>query len=181
MRRKGILLALVQAVAAVVLVAFLPAGALAATSSVPFTTCADAPTFGCGHLSVPLDPSGAVPGTVALAIRRELSATGTATTAVVALAGGPGQAALPFAQDDAQIVAPALTTDDLIVFDQRGTGYSGALKCTGLNSPTEPISQVIPACALQIGPTRGLYTTDPRRDCASTIGLDPASASIIPR
>ena len=147
MRRKGTLLALLNAAAAVALVAF-PSGASAATSSIPFTTCADAPTFGCGHLTVPLDPTGAIPGTVTLAIRRQLAAAGAATTAVVALAGGPGQSALPFAEDDAQIVAPALTTDDLIVFDQRGTGYSGALKCTALNSLTQPVSVVIPACVI---------------------------------
>jgi pimeloyl-ACP methyl ester carboxylesterase len=160
MRRMGILLALVNAVAAVALVAFPPAGASAATSSIPFTECADAPTFGCGHLTVPLDPTGAIPGTVTLAIRRQLSSTGAATTAVVALAGGPGQSALPFAEDDAQIVAPALATDDLVVFDQRGTGYSGALKCSALSSTTEPASVVIPDCATQVGADRGLYTTD---------------------
>jgi pimeloyl-ACP methyl ester carboxylesterase len=160
MRRKGTRLALVSAVAAVALVAFAPASASAATSSIPFTSCADVPTFGCGHLTVPLDPTNAVPGTVTLAIRRQLSATGAATTAVVALAGGPGQSALPFAEDDAQIVAPALATDDLVVFDQRGTGYSGPLRCSALNALTQPISQVIPACAMQVGATRGLYTTD---------------------
>jgi len=159
-RRKGFLLALVNAAAAGALLALVPAVASAATSSIAFTTCAGAPNFGCSHLTVPLDPSGTIPGTVTLAIRRELSATGAATTAVVALAGGPGQSAIPFAQDDAQIVAPALATDDLVVFDQRGTGYSGALECSALNSLTEPISQVIPACAMQVGAARGLYTTD---------------------
>ena len=163
MRRKATRLAFVTAVAAlaaVTTIALAPASASAATSSVPFTACADAPAFGCGHLMVPIDPSGAIPGELTLAIRRELSATGAATTAVVALAGGPGQSALPFAQDDAQIVAPALKSDDLVVFDQRGTGYSGALKCSALNSLTEPISEVIPACAMEVGADRGLYTTD---------------------
>src|ERR1039458_2224339 len=155
MRRQGSLLALVTAVAGAVVIASTAPSALAATSAVVFTTCADAPTFGCGHLSVPLDPAHVVPGDVSLAIRRELSATGAASTAVVALAGGPGQAALPFAADDAQILAPALANDDLVVFDQRGTGYSGALKCSALNSLT-----AITQCAMQVGPTRGLYTTD---------------------
>jgi pimeloyl-ACP methyl ester carboxylesterase len=160
MRCKGILLAPVTALAAVAMFALVPASASAATSSVPFTPCADAPTFGCGHLTVPLDPSGAIPGDVTLAIRRELSSTGAATTAVVALAGGPGQSALPFAQDDSQILASGLATDDLVVFDQRGTGYSGALKCSALNSLTAPVSQVVPDCAMEIGADRGLYTTD---------------------
>ena len=134
--------------------------ASAATSSVPFTTCADAPDFGCAHLTVPLDPTGAIPGEVTLTIRRKLAATGTATEAVVALAGGPGQAAVPFATDAAQIMSSALTTRDLIVFDQRGTGDSGPLQCSSLTDMTLPISQQIPDCANAIGATRGLYTTD---------------------
>ncbi|HEY1775971.1 MAG TPA: alpha/beta hydrolase [Solirubrobacteraceae bacterium] len=160
MRRKATLTALLAAVTAAVGIAATAGPAAAATSSIPFTTCADAPTFGCGHLIVPLDPTGAIPGTVSLAIRRQLSATGAATTAIVALAGGPGQAALPFAATASQIVSDGLATDDLIVFDQRGTGDSGPLACTALNSFTQPLSVIIPNCAAQIGATRGLYTTD---------------------
>jgi hypothetical protein len=125
MRRQGRLTALVTAAAAAVLIASTAPSADAATSSVPFTTCSDAPTFGCGHLTVPLDPTGVIPGTVTLAIRRELSQTGTATEAVVALAGGPGQAELPFASDTQQIMSAALATRDLVVFDQRGTATPG--------------------------------------------------------
>jgi len=160
MRRKGTLLALANALAAVVLITYPATDASAATSAVAFKACASPPTFGCGHLAVPLDPTNRIPGTVTLAIRRQLSATGTATTAIVALAGGPGQSSIPFAEDYAQIVAPALATDDLVVFDQRGTGYSGALKCPGESFLTAPASNVIPGCALEIGATRGLYTTD---------------------
>jgi pimeloyl-ACP methyl ester carboxylesterase len=160
MRHQGILTAMLTAVTAAGLIAYAPTSAAAATSSLSFTTCAGAPNFGCGHLTVPLDPTGAIPGTVALAIRRELSATGAATEAVVALAGGPGQAALPFANDAAQIMSKALATRDLVVFDQRGTGDSGALKCAALGFVSEPLSTVIPDCATQIGVTRGLYTTD---------------------
>ena len=70
MRRKGTRLAVLNALAAVALIALTPASASAATSSIPFTACSDAPTFGCGHLTVPLDPSGAIPGDVTLAVRR---------------------------------------------------------------------------------------------------------------
>jgi len=160
MRRKATLTALLTAVAAAVGIAATAGPAAAATSSIPFTTCTGAPTFGCGHLIVPLDPSGVIPGSVSLAVRRELSATGAATTAIVALAGGPGQAALPFASTASQLVSTGLASDDLVVFDQRGTGDSGALSCSALNSFTEPLSVVIPNCADQIGATRGLYTTD---------------------
>jgi pimeloyl-ACP methyl ester carboxylesterase len=160
MRRLRTLTALVTVAAAAVLIASTAASAQAATSSVPFTTCSDAPTFGCAHLTVPLDPTNVVPGTISLAIRRELSQTGAATEAVVALAGGPGQAALPFAADAQQIMSAALATRDLVVFDQRGTGDSGALTCSALSFSSEPLSTVIPDCATQIGATRGFYTTD---------------------
>jgi len=156
MRRLGLSVALATVITLVVSAA----SAAAATSTIPFTTCPDAPAFGCAHLTVALDPTGAIPGTVSLSIRRKLAASGTATEAVIALAGGPGQADLPFASDNAQIMNSALSTRDLVVFDQRGTGDSGPLKCTALDDATAPISTRIPACAMQVGATRGLYTTD---------------------
>ena len=161
MRRLRTLTASVTIAAAAVLIASTAAGAQAATSSVPFTACADAPTFGCAHLVVPLDPTNVVPGTISLAVRRELAQRrALPPTAVVALAGGPGQAELPFAADSQQIVSAGLATRDLVVFDQRGTGDSGALKCSALSFSAEPLSTVIPDCATQIGATRGFYTTD---------------------
>jgi pimeloyl-ACP methyl ester carboxylesterase len=160
MRRLRTLTASVTLAAAAVLIASTAASAQAATSSVPFTACSDAPTFGCAHVTVPLDPTNVVPGTISLAVRRELAQTGTATEAVVALAGGPGQAELPFAADSQQIMSAGLATRDLVVFDQRGTGDSGALKCSALSFSGEPLSTMVPDCATQIGATRGFYTTD---------------------
>ena len=55
--------------------------------------------------------------------------------AVLALAGGPGQAALPLAEFIAEAIAPALTTRDLIVFDQRGTGASDPLELPRVRRP----------------------------------------------
>ena len=159
MRRPGTTTALAALICAGAL-AFGAGQAQAAVSTIPFTTCSDAPAYGCAHLTVALDPSGVIPGSVTLSIRRKLAATGAATDAVIALAGGPGQAALPFAADAAQIMVPALNTRDLVVFDQRGTGDSGPLVCSALSMVTAPVSTVIPNCALQVGPTRGLYTTD---------------------
>jgi pimeloyl-ACP methyl ester carboxylesterase len=159
MRRIGSSIALAAIVASAALLVS-AASASAATSTIPFTTCSAAPAFGCANLTVPLDPTGAIPGTVTLSIRRRLAATGTATEAVVALAGGPGQAALPFATYASQIMNTALAARDLVIFDQRGTGVSGPLKCAALNNASATIAQVAPACANEIGPTHGLYTTD---------------------
>ena len=48
---------------------------------------------------MPLSPTGAVPGTVKLNIRRRRAPVGEARSAVIALAGGPGQAAIPLTED----------------------------------------------------------------------------------
>ncbi len=83
-------------------------------------------------------------------------------TAVIGLAGGPGQAALPLAAGMAKEMAPALGSRDLLVFDQRGTGSSGPLACPALESSAEvfgAIGQAFERCALQIGAARGSYTT----------------------
>ena len=133
------------------------APAQAAVSTIPFTPCPDAPAYGCAHLTVPLDPSGAIPGTVSLVDPPQARGdAGAATDAVIALAGGPGQAALPFAADEAQIMQSALATRDLVVFDQRGTGDSGPLSCTALSMVTAPISTGDPRLRAQVGATRGL-------------------------
>ena len=141
---------------ALVLASAAPAGA-----QIPFVACPKSNDFACAHLTVPLDPSGAQPGTLNLAIRRHRAAVGEARSAVVALAGGPGQPALPFAEEFAELLGPVAATRDLIVFDQRGIGESHPLSChafehhTGLTFSAGRVA----ACAAQLGPSRSLYTT----------------------
>jgi len=131
-----------------------------APAQIAFAPCGDGNDFACGHLTVPLDPSGQAPGTITLAIRRHRAPVGEAKSAIVALAGGPGQAALPFAEQFAQVLGPIAATRDLIVFDQRGIGLSGPLSCHRFelraNTPPGP---TIAECAAQLGPTRGFYAT----------------------
>jgi pimeloyl-ACP methyl ester carboxylesterase len=137
------------------------AAAAPAGAQIDFGPCADSNTFACGHLTVPLDPGGTAPGTITLAIRRRRAPVGNATSAVVALAGGPGQSALPFAEDFSEILGPALSTRDLIVYDQRGTGLSHPLSCHGFEHPGtfRSLGALISACAGQIGSERAFYTT----------------------
>jgi pimeloyl-ACP methyl ester carboxylesterase len=144
------------AIAASVQVA--PAQALA------FTPCStsDATGFDCATLSVPLARNGVAPGTVGLNIERLQAGAVPTHTAVIGLAGGPGQAALPLAAGMAKEMAPALSARDLLVFDQRGTGSSDPLACPALESSAEvfgAIGQAFERCALQIGAARGSYTT----------------------
>ena len=135
-------------------------------TALTFTPCTSeaASGFSCATLSVPLERGGGVTGNVGLSVERlDPSPTQSAPSkaAVVALAGGPGQAALPLAQGIAKTIAPALTTRDLLVFDQRGTGSSGPLSCSALEGAEmlSSIGQAFEHCAQQIGPQRGAYTT----------------------
>lgn len=146
------------AATALALIAALRAGPAAA--QIDFAPCANTNQLACGQLTVPLSASGSAPGTVTLAIRRRRAPVGEPRSAVIALAGGPGQAAIPFAETFAEVLGPIVSTRDLIVFDQRGTGLSGALKCKAFKSQgSEPPAQTVKRCAQQLGPSRGFYTT----------------------
>ena len=136
------------------------ASAAQAQAQIAWAPCGDSNDFACGHLTVPLDPSGGTPGTITLAIRRHRAPVGEAKDAIVALAGGPGQAAIPFTEQFAQVLGPIADTRDLIVFDQRGIGLSGPLSCHRfeLDANTSP-GPTIAECAAQLGPTRTFYAT----------------------
>jgi pimeloyl-ACP methyl ester carboxylesterase len=150
--------------ALVTLVAFCVCSLVAAApaqAQIAYAPCADSNDFACGHLTVPLDPSGATPGTITLALRRHLAPLGPAHSAIVALAGGPGQAALPFTEQFSELLGPIADTRDLIVFDQRGVGLSGALSCHALERPGSyrTVGALVQACGSQLGATRRFYTT----------------------
>jgi pimeloyl-ACP methyl ester carboxylesterase len=102
-----------------------------------------------------------VPGTLSLSVERKLAGAAPSRDAVVALAGGPGQAALPLGEFIAQAIAPALSSRDLLVFDQRGTGASDPLSCPALEAfSLQSVSQLFEECASEIGPARGAFTTE---------------------
>jgi pimeloyl-ACP methyl ester carboxylesterase len=141
--------------------AWICAPVAAAHAQIEFAPCGDSNNFACGHLTVPLDPTGATPGTITLAMRRHRAAVGEARTAIIALAGGPGQPALPFAEDFAETLGPIAATRDLIAFDQRGIGLSAPLSCHAFERPSlyHSFGALVEACGNQLGPTRSFYTT----------------------
>jgi pimeloyl-ACP methyl ester carboxylesterase len=137
-----------------------------AAQALTFTPCSATAEFECATLDVPLDRGATASGTVGLSVERlrvggAPGDRGSSSTAVLGLAGGPGQAALPLAAAMAKEMAPALGSRDLLVFDQRGTGSSGPLACSALESAEVfgAIGQAFEHCALQIGRARGSYTT----------------------
>ncbi|HEU4978455.1 MAG TPA: alpha/beta fold hydrolase [Solirubrobacteraceae bacterium] len=148
-------------VAAALAAALLLLVAAAAQAAPRLRPCPKQTDFGCGVLTVPLDRSGHVPGTIALhyaARSRYPKGAGV----LVALSGGPGQQGVAYADSFAESLHPALARYRLVVVDQRGTGLSGALSCPNLQplgslDPIEP--QAVAACAARLGPRRAFYTT----------------------
>jgi pimeloyl-ACP methyl ester carboxylesterase len=165
MRRPAPISVLVALLPALLLMS-LPASS-AASPGLSFSPCPHEASFSCTTVAVPLDRGGTVPGTVNLSVER-LQAGGVggapSQSAVIGLAGGPGQAANPLAGFIAKAIAPALRDRDLIVYDQRGTGRSDPLNCPALQSPlafedTNTVAKLGEQCALQLGAARGAFTT----------------------
>jgi pimeloyl-ACP methyl ester carboxylesterase len=164
MRARSTLAALA---AAAVLLTLAPA----APAAIAYSPC-EPIGFQCGQLAVPLDRAGAVPGTLTLSIKRVVATSNPTGTAVVALAGGPGQAALPSATELAAILGPSLAQRDLLVFDQRGTGSSNRLRCAAFEGAFSSIAEAASSCADQIGPARGFYRTADSVDDIESIRVE---------
>ena len=155
---------LTRMLAAPLLIAALASAPAPASAALTFSPCAASPAFSCATMTVPLERAGSgsmpIPGSVALAVERKSASAGPPQSAVIALAGGPGQPVLPLGGFIAKALSPALGARDLLLFDQRGTGASDPLGCTALTSISAgPVGQLLERCALQIGPARGAYTT----------------------
>lgn len=132
-------------------------GASTASADIAWSACPTA-GFECAGFPVPLDRANVVPGAVNLSVQRVPAATNPNHVAVVPLAGGPGQAALPLAQTFATVLQPAIADRDLLIFDQRGTGASGTLSCKTLGDRGS-IVKLAQGCANELGPARGFYRT----------------------
>jgi pimeloyl-ACP methyl ester carboxylesterase len=132
----------------------------AAEADLRFKRC-QAFLFPCARLAVPLDRSGATPGNVSLFVGRVRASRRRSRGAVFVLAGGPGQSASEaFGGDGLGLLAPALQRRDLIVFDQRGTGRSGLLRCPVLEGSNLFDAGVAAArCARRLGARRHHYTS----------------------
>jgi pimeloyl-ACP methyl ester carboxylesterase len=102
-----------------------------------------------------------VPGRVSLLVKRLRARRRPKLGATFVLAGGPGQSATDAFDGDALgPLAAAYRNRDLIVFDQRGTGRSGLLRCKGIEHANllDP-GPSAPGCANRLGAGRGSYST----------------------
>src|SRR4051794_4314753 len=145
------------AVAAVGLLA-LPASA---SAKLDWKPCSGTLGFQCATMSVPLDRTGATPGTIAIKLSREDRKV-KGGRYLLDLSGGPGQGAVGTAPFVEQALGPSLRNHRPVVLDPRGTGDSGVLRCPKLqrsrllNPFTAPLAA---ECAAQLGPKRDFYAT----------------------
>ncbi|HKG40369.1 MAG TPA: alpha/beta fold hydrolase [Conexibacter sp.] len=129
----------------------------------------------CGRLTVPLDRAGAVAGTVRLHVAVLPPKRSPVRGTIIALAGGPGQAATNRLRDWAETLGPALRARRLVAFDPRGTGRSGPLVCPSLR--WRRVSAAVAACATKLGTARNSYGT-----AASVEDLEAVRAALgVPR
>jgi pimeloyl-ACP methyl ester carboxylesterase len=144
----------------VVAIAAVPAGA-----GGRFAPCLDTPDLECTDVTVPLDRSGAVPGTVSLRVARLPAASGQRGV-VFLVAGGPGQAAVPYLAGSAAYFRSLLPGYTILAVDARGTGGSGLLRCPEyeLGRATSDWGKLIPECADEIGPKRQFFSTRDHAD-----------------
>lgn len=128
------------------------------------TLCGQVPQLVCQTVTVPLDRTGAVPGTIALHVE-ELPAAGTPRGVIFLIAGGPGQGSArtfalgnPTADALYNYLFPGYT---LVAYDDRGTGSSGLLDCPPLQTANDVPSEQRAAaqCGADIGPGAAFYST----------------------
>jgi pimeloyl-ACP methyl ester carboxylesterase len=121
--------------------------------------CREAGGVRCAKLTVPLDRSGTVQGTVPLRIAR-VSFSRHRDRHLMYLSGGPGGAGV-IEMIDVLLEVPRLMREFTILgFDQRGTGRSGLLRCPALERDARLRSTSAGEdCARRLGPKRAFYTT----------------------
>src|SRR5918994_4264234 len=130
----------------------------AASAAVDWRACRATTGAQCATLRVPLDRTGALPGTVPLKLAR-LPTDGARPT-LVYLSGGPGGAGIEEMLAVMPLAPFLLDAYRVVGFDQRGTGGSGLLRCPALERDARLRSvRAGEACARRLGAARRFYTT----------------------
>src|SRR3954469_12211859 len=146
-----------RAAALAITVSFMSA-APTVQGAVPTHRCPDDPAGHCGTLRVPLDRSGKIKGTIPIRFAYKGNLRGKPP--ILALSGGPGQAGVSLLSDFADSMRPA-GKHGVVVLDQRGTGFSGVLRCKALErSDLLKAGREAAECAKKLGVRRDYYFSD---------------------
>ena len=114
----------------------------------------------CGTLVRPLDPAGAVSGTVPVYFEYyPHSAAGPPAGRLVVTEGGPGYPATESRDEYLALFGPLRADHDVLIMDNRGTGRSGALDCRELQNAPGLTEADIGACGRALGAAASLYST----------------------
>jgi pimeloyl-ACP methyl ester carboxylesterase len=161
-----------------------PRGAELPQTPTPGSTPCEGAVAPClGTLTVPLDRSGADPGTIEVGYRFVPARKGRAEHTVAYFTGGPGFAAIDESDVIEQFFGPVLDDANLLVMDYRGVGKSSPLRCPSLRDPSgdlaqRPSADDVAACAASLAP-RGLphfgtaAAADDLEDLRVALGLGP--------
>ena len=133
----------------------------------------------CGRLPRPWDPAAEGSATLDVgfvltlptgAARAAAAAPqSAATSAIVALEGGPGYGGIASGTDFAAAFGDELSTRGLLVMDQRGTGLSAAVECDDEISEGETWRESIGSCASKLGDRFDLFGTSLAADDLAAI------------
>ncbi len=114
----------------------------------------------CGTLPRSLDPTGAVPGTVAVYFEYyPHTGGGSAAGTLIATEGGPGYPATESRREYLALFEPLREGYDVLIMDNRGTGRSGALDCHALQEAAALTEANVGACGRSLGARVSLYST----------------------
>lgn len=113
----------------------------------------------CFDVTVPLDRTGVVPGTIDLPVVVEKGSE----PLMLILGGGPGQGMTQYAESIIRGYGDMIPGYRFAVLDQRGTGRVAincpSLQKADLNDLTVPPLGTVEDCGRRLGETRGFYTT----------------------
>ena len=138
--------------------------------------CAGAEGFVCSSVTVPLDRTGTVPGTIRVrfAAQAGCAAEGAAWRSPAARA----RAAIPFGPGFAEDLRPVLRDHRLVVVDQRGHGRLACPELPGGPGPRARSRRSCPRTSLGCASTtRGSCATASPRSTPSTTRGDPQRSS----
>lgn len=151
-----------------------PAEPTLAPDALSVHPCPDAPRDRCGTAAVPVRWDRLEDGET-IAVRFRIFTRSDADAAprepIVAFEGGPGYGSIGSAGSYRFLFGPLLRTRDLILMDQRGTGGSGAIECTGLQRGLGEYSSAAGDCADALGANVNAYGSAAAADDLAAILL----------